>query len=46
MIYPKFVNNNSTLGITSLSSGARDKYKKNKYKNGKKTLENLGYKLK
>ena len=45
MIYPKFVNNNSTLGITSLSSGARDKYKKNKYKNAKKTLENLGYKL-
>ena len=46
MIYPKFISNNSCIGIICPSGGANRETKINKYKNGIKRFESLGFKLK
>ena len=46
MKYPKFITNNSCIGIICPSGGAHKETKINKYKNGIKRLESLGFKLK
>ena len=43
MIYPKFIDNNATIGVIAPSSGAYKDTKKNKFKNAKCNLERLGY---
>ena len=45
MQYPKFIKENSCIGIPAPSDGAIDSYKKNKYKQAKKYLESIGYKI-
>ena len=45
MIYPKFIKEGSTIGIPAPSSGAWDEFKKIKFANAKKNLENLGFKI-
>lgn len=45
MIYPKFVKENSIIGIPAPSAGAYNEKKKNKFFNAKKNLENLSYQL-
>ena len=42
MIYPKFIQKGSTIGIPAPSSGAWDELKKAKFANAKKNLENYG----
>ena len=39
MKYPKFIDNNSTIGVITPSAGAFKETKKNKFKNAKKVLE-------
>lgn len=46
MKYPKFITNNSCIGIICPSGGAHKETKINKYKNGIKRFENMGFKLK
>ena len=46
MIYPKFLSNGNTIGVPAPSSGAYDDPHRNKYKNSKKKLEQMGYKIK
>ncbi len=46
MKYPKFISKNSCIGIICPSGGSNDETKINKYKNGIKRFESLGYKLK
>jgi muramoyltetrapeptide carboxypeptidase LdcA involved in peptidoglycan recycling len=45
MIYPKFIKENSTIGIPAPSSGAYNQQKINQMLNAKKNLESLGYNL-
>lgn len=45
MIYPKFIQNGSKISVPAPSDGAYDELSKNRYKNAKKNLENLGYKI-
>ena len=46
MKYPKFISKNDCIGIICPSGGAHKQTKINKYKNGIKRFESLGYKLK
>lgn len=43
MIYPRFIDNGSTIGVIAPSGGAYKDTKKNKFKNAKYNLEALGY---
>lgn len=43
MIYPKFIEKGSTIGIPAPSSGAWDDLKKIKFANSKRNLENIGF---
>ena len=45
MIYPKFIKENSSIGIPAPSSGAYNQQKINQMLNAKKNLESLGYNL-
>lgn len=45
MIYPKFVKENSLIGIPAPSAGASSIEKQNKTNNAKKNLETFGYKF-
>lgn len=45
MIYPKFINEKSTIGVPAPSSGAGEKLYTNKFKNAEKRLNDLGYNL-
>ena len=45
MIYPKFLSKGDTIGVPAPSSGAYDEPHCNKYKNSKKKLEEIGYKV-
>ena len=45
MIYPKFIKEESTIGVPTPSDGAKDEKKTNKYNNAKKNLENLNFKI-
>ena len=45
MIYPKFIKENSCIGIPAPSSGAYNQEKINQMLNAKKNLETLGYNL-
>ena len=45
MKYPKFIDNNSTIGVITPSAGAFKETKKNKFKNAKKVLESYGYNI-
>ena len=45
MIYPKFIKENSCIGIPAPSSGAYNQQKINQMLNAKKNLESLGYNL-
>ena len=44
MIYPKFINEGSKIGVPAPSSGAYDELRKNKFKNAKFKLEKMGFK--
>lgn len=46
MKYPKFISKNSCIGVICPSAGASKETKVNKYKNGIKRFESLGFKLK
>ena len=46
MKYPKFISENSLIGIPCPSGGSTKETKVNKYKNVIKRLESLGFKLK
>lgn len=46
MIYPKFINKNSTIGVPAPSDGASDDLKINRYKNAIKKLSELGINIK
>ena len=46
MKYPKFLEENNTIGVPAPSDGASDKLKINKYKNSIKYFENNNYKVK
>lgn len=43
MIYPKFIEKGSTIGIPAPSSGAWDDFKKIKFANSKRNIENIGF---
>ena len=45
MIFPKFLKQGDTIGVPAPSSGAYDEPHCNKYKNSKKKLEKMGYKV-
>lgn len=45
MIYPKFLQRGDTIGVPAPSSGAYDEPHCNKFKNSKKKLEELGYRI-
>ena len=45
MIYPKFIKENSCIGIPAPSAGSKDILKVNRYKNAIKRFNELGYKL-
>lgn len=45
MIYPKFLKKGDTIGVPAPSSGAYDEPHCNKYKNSRKKLEGMGYKI-
>ena len=45
MIYPNFLKQGNTIGVPAPSSGAYDDLHCNKYKNSKKNLEKMGYKV-
>ena len=45
MIYPKFLIKGDTIGVPAPSSGAYDELHCNKYRNSKKRLEKMGYKV-
>ena len=46
MIYPEFIKENACIGVPAPSAGADTIQRKNKMKNSKKNLEELGYRLK
>lgn len=46
MIYPKFLQKGSTIGVPAPSSGAYDQIHINRQENAKKKLEEMGYKVK
>ena len=46
MIYPKFIDNNSCMGVVCPSGASGKETKANKFKNAIKRFESLGYKLK
>ena len=43
MIYPKFITNNSCIGVCAPSNGCKDKADKNKMNNAKDNLISKGY---
>lgn len=45
MIYPKFITNNSCIGVCAPSNGCKDKIDKNKMKNACNNLINKGYQV-
>lgn len=45
MIYPKFIQNGSKISVPAPSDGAYDEITRNRYKNSRKNLENLGFKI-
>ena len=45
MIFPRFLRQGDTIGVPAPSSGAYDEPHCNKYKNSKKKLEKMGYKV-
>lgn len=45
MIYPKFIKTGSRIGVPAPSDGAYDEIIRNRYKNSRKNLENLGFKI-
>lgn len=45
MLYPKFIDKGSCIGVPAPSAGADDEKKQKKFKNAIKRLEQLGYKL-
>lgn len=45
MIYPKFIQQNSKIGIPAPSDGAYDELSKIRYKNAKSNLQNLGFNI-
>ena len=45
MIYPKFLKKGDTIGVPAPSSGAYDGPHCNRYRNSKKKLEEMGYKV-
>ncbi|MBP3597330.1 MAG: LD-carboxypeptidase [Clostridia bacterium] len=45
MIYPNFIQKGSKIGVPAPSDGAYDEVIKNRYKNAKKNLENLGFNI-
>lgn len=45
MIYPSYLKKGDTIGVPAPSSGAYDEPHCNKYKNSKKKLEEMGYKI-
>lgn len=46
MLYPKFIKQNSCIGVPAPSDGAYNQQYINRYKNAKLNFENMGYKLK
>lgn len=45
MIYPKFLEKGSRIGVPAPSDGADDETKVRRYKNAKRKLEEMGYKI-
>lgn len=46
MIFPEYLKKGDTIGVTAVSDGVGDELDKNRFYNGKKKLEDLGYKVK
>ena len=46
MIYPRFLKKGDCIGVPAPSSGAYDEPHCYKYKNSRKKLEEMGYKIK
>ena len=45
MLYPKFIKENSTIGIPAPSDGAYDSFKKNKFEHAALFFKEKGYNL-
>lgn len=45
MIYPKFIKEKDTIGITAPSAGCKDKIDRDKMLNAKEKIKNLGYEI-
>ena len=45
MIYPKFIKENSVISVPAPSNGAYEELDINRYKNAKKKMERIGYKV-